>query len=170
MKSKRILSVVAIFGINILVLGFTSPMDSKAADGTDMNIVGIELGSVFCYNLTQKDFGPGQYLGINLAVANNLAVGFIVIAGDGTNVLDYNLLKFSYFIVGEKRPLGLDVLIGGGGAGPDTTAGAGFFLNILQRQAEDITTAIKLKVSYLFTANVNPEGSLLLALSGQIGL
>ncbi len=170
MKLKRILVVMAILGVSFLVLSFTSPRDSEAAEETDIDIVGIEWGSIFGYNITQSDFGPGQYFGLNLAVANNIVVGFTVISGDGVNVLDYNLLKFSYFIGGKKRPIGLDILIGGGGPGPDTAAGVGFFLNLFQKQAEEISTALKLKVAYLFTANVNPEGSLLLTLSGQIGL
>ena len=66
--------------------------------------------------------------------------------------------------------MGLDILIGGGGAGPDTAAGAGFFFNILQNETAGVITSIKLKFTYLFTANVNPEGSLLVTLSGQLGI
>ncbi len=170
MKLKKTLVVTVILGISFMVLSFPSPRYLEAAEGTDMSIVGIEWGSTFGYNLNESDFGPGQYFGINLAIANNMAAGFTVIAGDGVNVLDYNLLKFSYFIGGKKKPLGIDVLVGGGGATPETAAGAGLFLNLFHKQAEDITTVLKLKVGYIITATDNAKGSLLFTLSGQIGI
>ena len=173
MKLKKTLVVTVILGISFMVFSFVSPLDLEAAEGTDIGIVGIEWGSTFGYNLNESDFGPGQYFGINLAIANNMVAGFNIITGDEANVLNYKLLKFSYFIGGKKKPIGIDVLVGGGQLlllPMDIAAGAGLFLNLFQKQAEDITTVLKLKVGYIITAAYNEKGSLLFTLSGQIGL
>jgi len=170
-KVKRLMQYIMILGISIIFLSLATAWDLKAASVPDIQIVGTEWGSSFIYNVDANKFGPAQYFAINLAVGNNIATGFTIINGDGVTALDYNLLKFSYFIDSKKLPVGVDIMLGGGGAVPNVAAGVGLFINLLQKQIEDtLTTALKCKVWYLVTETANSSGSLMMTLSGQIGL
>lgn len=170
MKSKKLL-VLLFVGIVFTYLSLIPTWNSEAADNTEIDIVGLEWGSSFVYNFDANELGPAQYFSINLAVADNIVVGFNTINGDGAVALDYNLLKLSYFISAKKKPMGIDILVGGGGVGPNITAGAGLFINLFQKKIEEsFSTILKCKIYYLFTDTVNTSGSLMASLTGQLGL
>jgi hypothetical protein len=132
MKSKKLLLLLFV-GIVFSFLSLIPTWNLEAADNPEIDVVGIEWGSSFVYNFDANEFGPAQYFSINLAVADNIIVGFNTINGDGAVALDYNLLKICYFIGAKKKSMGIDILVGGGGVGPNITAGAGFFINLFQK-------------------------------------
>ena len=170
MNKKRLILFVVILMAGLFMLPYLSMQSINVAEGADLNIVGIEWGSMFAYNFNTSKLGPAQYFCVNLPVTDSIIVGFTKIDGDGVNVLDYDLLKFSYFISGKKMPMGIDLLIGGGGTTPNITAGLGIFINVFQKRVEDvISSSLKLKIDYLLTEAVNNSGTLGLSLTGQIG-
>jgi len=150
MKSRVI---VKFFCLSFLILFIIFAFSNKreAVEASDLNILGIEIGTCFVYNVDAGDIGPAQYFSINLPVGDNMVGGFTLIDGDGATALDYNLLRFSYFI-GQKKPLGVDLFVGGGGAVPNISGGAGFFINLLGKELEEtISTVLKFKAAYILT-------------------
>lgn len=163
---------VKLMCLSFLSLFIVFALSSKAekAFGSDLNILGMEIGTNFIYNFNTNDIGPAQYFSINIPVSENLVGGFTLINGDNVTALNYSLLRLSYF-VGKKKPMGVDLYVGGGGAGPNLAGGVGFFINILGKELEEtVSTALKFKAAYILTETANESGSFLISLTGQFGL
>ncbi|MFW6139533.1 MAG: hypothetical protein ACOC7U_10240 [Spirochaetota bacterium] len=169
MEMKKIMTVTVVLVLGMFVI-FGFSQKPEAAESADLSIMGMEIGSSFVYNVDAGDIAPAQYFAINLPVGNNVVGGFTLIDGDGATSLDYSLLKLSYFI-GEQKPMGVDVYVGGGGAAPNVSGGVGFFLNLLGKSLEEtVSTTLKLKASYILTETVNTSGSFMVSLTGQLGI
>lgn len=163
---KRKLTFLLFILSGAVIFTFISAPISVDAS-TDVNIVGMEVGSCFIFNIDQEDFAPAQYFAVNLAITDNLIAGFTSIRGDGTIALNYDLIKISYFI-SEKKPLVIDILVGGDGA--NITAGLNITFNIFEKKMTDaLSTALKFKTGYLLTETSNPTGSIIVGLTGQVG-
>jgi hypothetical protein len=163
--SRIVLAVTAL-------LAFSAAL--AAAQDADNDILGIENGINFGFNLDTSDIGSAQELGIHLTVADNTQVGFVIITGDGTaNYASYSLLRIQYFL-GPR--IGLSVAVGKTGVVapplPNVATGAGMFLNIFRRDfAETITAVLKLKMEYLVDLNLGIDHGLIsVGIAGKIGL
>jgi hypothetical protein len=169
MKSRVFVKLmVLVFWCFLIALVFST--NGEKALGSDLRILGMEVGTCFVFNVDTDDIGPAQYFSINLPVSDNLVGGFTLIDGDGVTALDYSLLRLSYFI-GQKKPMGVDLYVGGGGALPNLAGGVGFFINVLGKELEEaVSTALKFKAAYILTETANESGSFILTLTGQFGL
>jgi hypothetical protein len=154
---RRILIVVA-----LLVLG-TGILFAQSAD---QDIVGIENGVVFAYNLNTDALGVGQETVINLTVTDSIQAGFTYIDGNG-GLADHTLLRLNYLIL---RGFGMTVSAGLTGGNP--AAGIGFFINLFSRTFQDVLfTSLGLRIDYLTnTATGITGGVLAMGLSAKIGL
>ncbi len=140
------------------------------ANETDNQVLGIEVGMVAGYRLSDNAIVSGQNFSLNITVSEKVQVGFnsLSIAGATPVVTnDYAFLKISYFM---SPKLGLNILAGTDGTNPAT--GAGIFYNILEdKDAEGISTAFKLRIDYVFDSVAGPAaGSVALGLSASFGL
>jgi len=98
MKRRVILKAAAVsFLILFIIFAFFSKYET--AEASDLNILGIEIGTCFVYNVDAGEIGPAQLFSINLPVGTNIVGGFTLIDGDNVTALDYNLLRFSYLSV-----------------------------------------------------------------------
>ena len=134
---------------------------------TDSNIVGIEIGTLFVFNIDRQDFGPAQYFGVNLTVAKNMQTGFVSIRGDNINSLSYNMFITTFFF---NQNLGLSLCVGADGVF-NLSAGMNIFANILKRRFNDqLSTVLKIRIGYIYTETSNQTGSIIVGFTGQIGL
>ncbi|MFP4115386.1 MAG: hypothetical protein ACOC2Y_09750 [Spirochaetota bacterium] len=156
---RRVLIITA-----VLVLG----AGAVFAQSAEQQIVGIENGVLFAYNLNTDDLGVGQETAINLSLTDSIQAGFVYIDGDGgTGLPDHTLLRLSYLIQGG---LGMNVSAGLRGGNP--AAGVGIFANVFSQTFQDtLFTALGLRVDYLTTTAVAvTEGVLTAGLSVKIGM
>ena len=139
------------------------------AQSSQQQIVGIETGVVFGYNLAPatQGLGTGQEMAISLSVAQNMHAGFAYVQGDGANMPNLSLLRFNYFVADR---LGLAVSAGMDGANP--TGGVGLFASILGRTFEDtLYTGLGLRVEYLVDLTTGVEEALLMfGLGARVGI
>lgn len=169
MKSRVFVRLLCFAFLSLFIV-FAFSSKAEKAFGSDLNILGMEVGTCFVFNVDTNDIGPAQYFSINLPVSENLVGGFTLIDGDGATSLDYSLLRLSYFI-GQKKPMGVDLCVGGGGALPNLAGGVGFFINIFGKELEEtVSTALKFKATYILTETQNESGSFIMTLTGQFGL
>ena len=157
---KRLIVAAAI----VLLLAAALP-----AQTSEQQIVGIETGVVFGYNLdpATQGLGTGQEMAISLSVADTLHAGFAYVQGDGANMPNLSLLRFNYFVA---ERLGLAVSAGMDGANP--VGGVGLFASILGRTFQDtLFTGLGIRVEYLvdLTAGVE-EGLLMFGLGARVGI
>lgn len=166
-RTNRIVLAVA------ALLTVTSAL--AVAQNADSDIVGIENGINFGYNLGTSDIGSGQELGIHLTVAENTQAGFVTIQGDGANYPYFSLLKIQYFI---SDRVGVSVVAGRTAppaAVPPLTnlaTGVGMFFNVFQREfAGNIATVLKLKMDYLVDVTLGIDtGTISVGIAGKIGI
>ena len=128
----------------------------------------VETGVVYAYNITTSGVGAGQRIGLGVRLAENLSGQFIKINGDGTNSLDYTFVGLSYGVVPWA---GARILVGGAGFFPEVAAmGAGVYAEALPRHSPGLSASLRASVDFVFTEEVNLEGSLIASVSVLIGI
>ena len=140
------------------------------ANETDNQVLGIGVGMVAGYRLSDNAIVSGQDFSLNLTVSEKVQVGFtaLTIAGATPVVTNnYAFMNISYFM---NPKLGLSILAGTDGTTP--SAGAGMFYNLLEDKHTDaISTAFKMNINYIFdTANGPAGGTVSFGLIGSFGL
>lgn len=153
-----------IAGAILLVLAAAAP-----AQTSQQQIVGIETGVVFGYNLdpATQGLGTGQEMAISLSVAENMHAGFAYVQGDAANMPNLSLLRFNYYVA-ER----IGVAVSAGMNGANATGGVGLFASILGRTFEDtLYTGLGIRVEYLVNVATGVEEGLLMAgLSARVGI
>ena len=140
------------------------------ANETDNQVLGIEVGMTAGYRLSDSAIVSGQNFSLNMTVSEKVQIGFNALSVSGATPVitnSYAFLKISYFM---SPKLGLNILAGTDGINP--ASGAGIFFNILEdKDPEGISTALKLRIDYVFDTTTGPaEGSVVMGLSGSFGL
>jgi hypothetical protein len=137
------------------------------AQSAEQNIIGIENGVVFAYNLGTDGLGVGQETAINLSINDNLQAGFVFINGDGGNLPNQTMLRLHY-LAGNR----FGVSIGAGTTGGNALAMLGLFGNIFSRTFQDtLYTALGFRVDYMINTGVAvTDGILSMALVAKVGM
>ncbi len=145
-----------------------------AQEQTDNRILGIELGFAGGFRLDDSEIVGGHGFGLNFTVANNVQAGFATtLISGGAGVIDtYGMFRLSYFL---SPVMGMNVMVGGaspGGGAAAAAGGAGVFFNAFQSRSDDsFSTALKIKLEYLFNITDGIDsGSVVLGIASIFGL
>ena len=159
MNRKRLLA--AIIAALLLLPGVAF---CQQADG---NIIGIENGVLFAYNINTGGVGVADEMSIHLTVADSAQTGFAFVAGDGINFPNFTLFKLQYFL---NQRFGINIVAGSSGVNMAT--GVGLFFNLFRRNiAENVVTILKLKMDYLINVALGIQnGLIVVGISGKIGM
>ncbi len=132
-----------------------------------VEMIGIENGVVFGYNLGTNGLGIGHEFGIRLNLTEAMQVGFVYITGDGANMNTFTLLKIEYTVM----PL-LGVTMASGMTNNNLAVGIGVFSNILTNTvANRVITVLRIKFEYLYDATTSLDNGIIAAsLTARIGL
>ncbi len=139
------------------------------AQSGDQQIVGIETGVVFAYNMdpANEGLGVGQSMTINLTVAPSVQAGFTYVDGDGANMPNQTLLRIHYFVA---RQIGLSVAAGISGG--NAAAGIGIFANAFGQTFQNtLFTAFGIRIDYTLDTTLGLDAGLLtFGLAAKVGM
>jgi hypothetical protein len=138
---------------------------TPAASGgnADARIFAVDLGMIAGYNLGTNAATVGRSFGLNIIVADNLAVGiYNTIAG-----ATYNFLRVGYNLT---PALGFNLYVGNNGASTAGGLGASFAL-FKSRTDAGLASALKSKFEYLFDTGAGlAKGDIVLSVSTSLGM
>lgn len=137
-----------------------APTPIGPIDGT---LLSIELGMAAGYDLGNNDPVVGRTFGLNLMVADNLAVGF---ASTSAAALSFNLFRLGYAIT---PVIGMDIYVGNDGS---TAGGLGAFVNLQRGKNESgVFSTLKLRLQYLTDTSLGlAKGDVIMAVSASVGI
>ena len=149
----------------VLVLVLCLAASGAAFSQTVGSMANMEFAIVNGYNLDTTTLQTGFAIGLAFPLANNLEVGFLLVDGDGVNLIDMKLIKFSAYM---SSKVGFSIATGAS-AGNNLALGFGIFVDLLKKK-DGLQSAFQVQLNYTYVSTENESGTLGLCVAAKFGM